>query len=66
MDKLIGPQALLETIFEPDVRPSVYWLRDQRKHGRVPFYKIGGRIFFDADEVRAKLDSFKAKGPACR
>ncbi len=53
--KLVDAPALLEILFEKKSRPSLRWLRNQQADGKIPFAKIGRLVFFDPEQVRAKL-----------
>ena len=53
--KLVDAKQLLETLFTPDSRPSLRWLRDQTVNQTIPFVRIGRLIFFDVEVVREHL-----------
>jgi hypothetical protein len=53
--KLVGPEQLLDAVFREDCRPTTRWLRDQMRAGVVPYFQIGGGVFFDVEMVRAAL-----------
>jgi len=48
---------LLEILFDEASRPSLRWVRDQQKARTIPFCKIGRRVFFDPQMVKAHLDA---------
>ena len=53
---LIGAETLLRVIWpEQSDRPSMRWLIRQRKRGTIPYVKIGHRVWFYADDVRAAI-----------
>jgi hypothetical protein len=54
---LVDSKRLLEELF-PDsaTRLSVRWLRKMTALQRIPFIKLGNRVFFEPAEVRAALD----------
>jgi hypothetical protein len=52
---------LLDLLFDEASRPSLRWVRDQQKTRTLPFCKIGRRVFFDPQIVKAHLDA-KAAG----
>lgn len=54
--KLLGDEVLLETLFDEDIRPTKWWLRDQRKARKIPFIKIGRKILYDPEAVRKALN----------
>lgn len=53
--KLVDATGLLEILFDKNSRPSLRWLRNQQKVGKIESVKIGRLIFFDPEQVRAKL-----------
>ena len=53
--KFVDAQGLLESLWAKPCRPCVRWVRDMQKQGKIPFAKIGRRVFFDPEQVRAKL-----------
>jgi len=54
---LVNAQGCLEKIF-PDARsrPSLRWFKGLQAAGKVPYRKIGRRVWFDPEEVRRALD----------
>ena len=57
MPGLIGSKSLLEELFpEKQDRPSVRWLIEMRAKRLIPFYKLGGKVVFDAKEVREAIE----------
>ncbi len=52
--RLVNGKQLLALIFEAESRPTRYWLRAQTGT-LIPGRRIGGRYFYDPDEVRATL-----------
>ncbi len=53
---LLGAKALLLALW-PDEgsRPTLRWLRSMTKRKLIPYLKIGRRVFFEAERVRAAL-----------
>ena len=50
--KLVSAQELLNLMFTDNCRPKVRWLHEMKRKRRVPYYKIGHRVYFDPDRVR--------------
>jgi len=50
--KLVTAQELLNQLFAEHCRPKVRWLHEMKRKRRVPYYKIGHRVFFDPELVR--------------
>lgn len=40
-------------------RPSLRWLRELQARRRIPFLKIGPKVFFEVERVRAALRKFE-------
>jgi len=59
----VDAPKLLETLFAPECRPSVRWLREQQAARKIPSVKIGRLVFFDPAACKAALDA-RAKGKA--
>lgn len=59
--RYVDANGLLEILFDEASRPSLRWVRDQQKARTLPFCKIGRRVFFDPQLVKAHLDA-KAAG----
>jgi len=54
---LLGALACLAAVFpDESTRPSLRWLRRMQAKRLLPFYKIGGLVFFDPEEVRAAIN----------
>lgn len=51
---LRAPQ-LLESLFAPQCRPSIRWLRSQQ--ARLPHVRVGRLVYFDPLAVKAFLDA---------
>jgi hypothetical protein len=51
--QLLDGEELLSQLFKP--QPSKSWLRDQRRAKKIPFIRLGRKIFYDPDEVRKAL-----------
>lgn len=62
----VGPEKLLEELFpDESVRPSVYWLRDQRVKRLIPYQKLGQKIFYSPAQVHKSIEdrfTIRAKG----
>lgn len=59
--------TLLVNLWEEQCRPSLRWLRDMQKRRIIPYFKVGHRVFFDAQRVREALEKraeVRAKGGA--
>jgi hypothetical protein len=54
--KLVNAPTLLDTIFSPESKPSLRWLREQQRNRAIPSVKIGRLIFFDPRAVAAALE----------
>ena len=61
--QLVSGPVLLELLFASPCRPTLRWLRDQQKSGRIPYYKIGQLVFFDPVAVRAAFEANRATKP---
>lgn len=59
--RYVNAEKLLDSLFDPDCKPSMRWLRDQQSKGAVPFIRIGRLIFFDPPAVKAALDAKSRK-----
>ena|SRR2546425_7380433 len=55
--KLVSADRLLETLFEPESRPTKRTLWNWVRNGYVRAIHIGKSVFFDAEEVRATLEA---------
>ncbi len=53
--KLVNAEQLLDSLFDPQARPSIRWLRTQTKARTIPHIRIGHLVFFDPDMVRMAL-----------
>lgn len=60
--KLVGAKTLLERLWEEPERPSLRWLRMQTKARKIPYIRLGRRIWFDEDTVRASMERWTVKG----
>jgi hypothetical protein len=58
-NRYVDGLKLLETLFQPECRPSLRWLRAHQRE--FPNMRIGRLIFFDPVLVKAHLDA-KRKG----
>lgn len=52
----IGGRELLEALWSPGCRPSEGWLKEQRRMRRIPFMKVGRKVFYDLEQVRRHLE----------
>jgi hypothetical protein len=59
--RYVDAPKLLEILFDEASRPSLRWVRDQQKTRTLPFCKIGRRVFFDPQIVKAHLDAKAAR-----
>jgi hypothetical protein len=54
---LTNAQGCLEKVFpDPRARPSLRWFKGLQAAGKIPFRKIGRKVWFDPEEVRRALD----------
>ena len=53
--KLVRAEQLLDTLFDPQCRPSMRWLRTQTANKVIPMVRIGHLCFFDVEMVRTAL-----------
>jgi hypothetical protein len=53
--KLVNGEQLLAELFDESCRPTKRWLAYQTKARAIPRIKIGALVFFDVEQVRAKL-----------
>lgn len=54
--RYMSANKLLETIFEPDCRPSLRSLRKWQSQGILPHVRLGKLVFFDPVAVRLALE----------
>ena len=60
--RLLNAPALLEEVFpDQSSRPSVRWIRIMQAKRLIPYYKVGGLVFFDPDEVREALAKMRVR-----
>jgi len=55
--KLVGAGKLLEILWDEDARPSLRWLRTQQAARAIPHVRVGRRVWFDPEQVRAALET---------
>lgn len=55
-EQLVDAEGLLASLFAPDSRPTVRWLRNMQDQRKIPYYKIGRLVRFSPSEVKAALD----------
>jgi len=59
---LLNATELLEALWpNPKSRPSLRWLRSLQARRAVPFLKVGHKVFFETERVRAALRKFEIK-----
>jgi hypothetical protein len=59
---LLNAPELLEALWpNRNTRPSLRWLRSLQARRAVPFLKVGHKVFFEAERVRAALRKFEIK-----
>ena len=59
--------AVDETEAAPAIGVSVHFLRKDRRTKRlIPFYRVGDRVLYDLDRVRAALIALEEGGPKIR
>jgi hypothetical protein len=54
-DQLVTGPQLLEIVFIKDARPCLRSLDRMRKMKRIPFVRLGRRIFYSPKKVRQAL-----------
>ena len=61
---LVKAPKLLERLWpDPDERPSLRFIRSLQARGAIPYYKIGGAVYFRVPEVRRYLrENFRVNG----
>jgi len=59
---LLDAPGLLKAVW-PDEgsRPSLRWLREMQARRVLPFIRVGRRIYFEPERVRAALRKFEVK-----
>jgi hypothetical protein len=58
----LSAPELLEALWpNPVTRPSLRWLRSLQARRAVPFLKVGHKVLFEAERVRAALRRFEIK-----
>jgi hypothetical protein len=55
MERLVDARGLLETLWPPECRPSLAWVRYQCQHRLIPTVRSGNRTWFCPREVREAL-----------
>jgi hypothetical protein len=62
---MVDAKKLLEILWpDGDSRPSLRWLRELQALRKIPYTKIGGRVFFEPARCRASLRSQFEVAPA--
>lgn len=54
--KLVDAEKLRSELFDEDRRPTLGTIHAWRMAGIIPSYKIGHRVWYDLDDVRAHLE----------
>lgn len=54
--KLMNADRLLDTIFEPESRPTKRTLYNWIARGLIPCVRVGTSLFFAPDKVKAALE----------
>lgn len=55
---LVDAKGLLKAVWPDEAsRPSKRWLDRMKKARRVPFMKIGGKVFYSPPQVMRSLES---------
>jgi hypothetical protein len=52
---LVNEAGLLAAVFAPDT-VSLRWLRGLREQKIIPHKRLGGKVLYDVEEVRAAID----------
>jgi len=55
-DRYVSAPKLLELLFPKESRPTVRWLREQQKRRRIPYKKIGRKVYFRPNEVQEAIE----------
>lgn len=53
---LVDAEKLREVLFDGPWRPTLRTIRAWQAANVIPYLKIGRRVFFDVDDVRAHLE----------
>lgn len=53
---LVGAEECIRIVFPTQSRPHKRTFLEWKARRLIPFYKIGRRVFFDPEEVRAALE----------
>lgn len=57
---LVGVDALRLILWpDPSSRPSLRWVRELQARRAIPFIKVGVKVFFEPERVRAALRRFE-------
>jgi len=59
--QLVNAPTLLSVLFERQSRPSLRWLREQTRLGRIPTVRAGHLVFYDPVAVRVALETSTTK-----
>ena len=55
---LLNANQLLKAVWpNEESRPSLGFLKNLKARRLIPYVKLGRRVFFDADQVRAAIDT---------
>ncbi len=55
--QLVGIKTVLQMVFpDEETRPGTRTFLDWRSKRYFPYHKIGGRVFYDPEQVRRALD----------
>jgi hypothetical protein len=58
----VDAHGLLKAVWpDENSRPSLRWLREMQARRALPFIRIGRRIYFEPERVRAALRKFEVK-----
>ena len=59
-DGLLDAKELMKCLWpDENSRPSLRWIRTMQARKAIPFIKCGGKVYFEADRVRAALRRFE-------
>ncbi len=54
---LVDAEACLQAVFPVEAtRPSLRWFRRLGAHRKIPSVRVGRRVFFNVEKVRAALE----------
>jgi hypothetical protein len=61
--RLVDAPTLIKELFDPSCAISIRTLRTLTAQQIIPFYRVGGQVFFDVEQVRAHFFKQKTAQP---